>query len=121
MQVLLHADPNTDGGHLMADHLNDVVKKALGRFGGRITRVEAHLSDANSATRSSDNDIHCMLEARLNGLDPIVVKDHAGNAHQAIDGALRKLKRAVGAELEKHDTQGHRTQPGALVGDDTAD
>jgi len=121
MQVLLHSDPNTDGGHLMAEHLNDVVKKALGRFGERVTRVEAHLSDVNSATRSSDNDIHCTLEARLNGLDPIIVKDQAGNAHQAIDGALRKLKRAVGTELEKHDTQGHRTQPGALVGDDTAD
>jgi ribosome-associated translation inhibitor RaiA len=121
MQVLLHSDPNTDGSHGMAEHLNDVVKDALGRFGERITRVEAQLSDANSQSKAGTNDIHCTLEARLVGFDPVVAKDHAGNAHQAIDGALRKLKRAVGTELEKHDTQGHRPQAGAPVRDDAPD
>ncbi len=32
-------------------------------------------------------------------------------AHQAIDGALRKLKRAVASEIDKHDAQGHRGLP----------
>lgn len=108
MQVLLHSDPNTDGSHGMAEHLNDVVKDALGRFGERITRVEAHLSDANSQSKAGTNDIHCTLEARLVGFDPVVAKDHAGNAHQAIDGALRKLQRAIGTEVAKHDPRGHR-------------
>jgi ribosome-associated translation inhibitor RaiA len=107
MQILLHADPNTDGSQPMQEHLQTVVKAALGRFGERITRVEAHLSDANSAARSSADDIHCTLEARLVGLDPLVVKEHAANAHQAIEGAVRKLKRALGTAIEKHDLHGH--------------
>ena len=110
MQILLHSDSNTDGGHLMADHLQKVVQDAMAHFAERVTRVEAHLSDVNSQAKSSNDDIHCTLEARLVGLDAIVVKDHASNAHQAIEGAVRKLKRAVETELAKHDPRGHRIQ-----------
>ena len=110
MQILLHSDPNTDGSHLMADHLATVVKAAMGRFGERVTRVEAHLSDANGQGRSSGGEIHCTLDAKLLGLDAIVVKDQASNAHQAIEGALRKLKRAVGTEIAKHDPRSQRSR-----------
>jgi len=109
MQVLLHSDPNTDGSHLMAEHLTAVVNEAMARFGERITRVEAHLSDVNSEARSGADDIHCTLEARLVGMEAIVVKNFAGNAHQAIEGAVRKLKRAVATQIEKHDPRSHRT------------
>ena len=125
MQVLLHTDPNTDGSHLMAEHLESVVKTAMNRFGGRVTRVEAHLSDANSAAKASPDDIHCTLEARLTGLDAVVVKDHAANAHQAIEGAVRKLKRAVDSAFEKHEPQHQRqttdTLDAAIDGDPVED
>jgi fatty acid/phospholipid biosynthesis enzyme len=111
MQILLHSDPNTDGSVAMAEHLAAVVNDALRRFGERVTRVEAYLSDANSDAKSGADDIHCTMEARLVGLEPIVVKDHAGNAHQAIEGAVRKLKRAVGSEIDKHDPRGHHVSP----------
>jgi hypothetical protein len=111
MQTLLHTDPHTDGSRQMAEHLDTVVQKALGRFGERVMRVEAHLSDANGPGRSGDDGIHCMLDARLVGLDAVVVKAHAGNAHQALEGAVRKLKRAVGAAIAKHDPRGQRVQP----------
>lgn len=117
MQVLLHADPNTDGRHKMQEHLEIVLKGALGRFGERITRVEAHLADAHSALKPSPDDIHCTLEAHVVAMGPIVVKDHAGNAHQAIDGAARKLKRAVGDALGKHDPRHQRPPSDALVAD----
>ena len=121
MQVLLHTDPNTHGGHLMAEHLASVVKEAMSRFGERVTRVEAHLSDANGQAKTGNSDIHCTLEARLVGLEPIVVKDHADNAHQAIDGAVRKLKRAISAEIAKHDDRNQRSRsevPAAAAADD---
>ncbi len=110
MQILLHADTHTDGSRLMAEHLTTVVGDAMGRFGERVTRVEAHLSDVNGPAKPGGNDIHCTLEARLVGLDNIVAKGHAGNAHQAIEGALRKLKRAVGAEIAKHDPRSQRAR-----------
>ena len=108
MQILLHADPHTDSSQLMADHLKQVVQTAMTRFGERITRVEAHLSHIHSQAKSSDDGIHCTLEARLTGQDAIVVKHHAGNAHQAIEGAVRKLKRAVGSDIAKHDPRSQR-------------
>ena len=118
MQILLHSDSNTDGGHLMADHLQTVVQDAMARFADHVTRVQAYLSDVNGQTKSGANDIHCTLEAKLVGFDAIVVKDHASNAHQAIEGAVRKLKRAVGTALEKHDPSSHRARAGTTPGDD---
>ena len=105
MQVLLNTDPHVDGRHQMAEHLETVVKDALGRFGGQITRVEAHLTDARSHVKTRPDEIHCTLEARLVGHDAVVVKDQAGSAHQALHSAVGKLKRAVVTALEKHDTR----------------
>ena len=118
MHILLHSDPNTDGSHLMADHLQKVVQHAMARYDERVTRVEAHLSDSLSQAKSGNGDIHCTLEARLVGLHAIVVKDHASNAHQAIEGAVRKLKRAVGTALAKHDLRSHRERSKFPVNDD---
>lgn len=103
MQVLLNTDHHVDGRQEMADHLTSVVKEALHRFGDHITRVEAHLSDANSHAKTTPDEIHCTLEARVAGQEPVVVKDHAATAHQAINGAVGKLKRAVATTFEKHD------------------
>ena len=117
MQVLLNTDPNTDGRHEMAEHLEHTIKDALHRFRDHITRVEAHLSDANSQAKATPDDIHCTLEARLTGLDPVVVKDHAGNAHQAINGAVGKLKRAITTVMEKHDSTRKAVPMGQLAAD----
>ncbi|MEO8310523.1 MAG: HPF/RaiA family ribosome-associated protein [Caldimonas sp.] len=103
MQVLLNTDPHIDGRQAMSEHLESVVKDALGHYGERITRVEAHLTDANGASKVGPDDIHCTLEARPVGLEPVVVKDRAGTAHQAIQGALRKLERSLASAFEKHD------------------
>jgi len=115
MQVLLHTDPNTDGSHPMAEHLQAVVIAALGRFGERVTRVEAHLSDQNSQAKTGAGTIQCTLDARLMGLDAVVVTTHADTAHQAIESAVRTLKRAVGAAIAKHDPRQRRagaSEPG---------
>jgi hypothetical protein len=45
MQVLLNTDPHIGGRHRMTGHLETVVKDALGHFGERVTRVQAHLAD----------------------------------------------------------------------------
>jgi ribosome-associated translation inhibitor RaiA len=108
MQILLHSDPHTDGGQPMTDHFTVVAKAALERYGERISRVEAHLSDVHAQARSASDNIHCTLEAHLVGHQPVVVKDQAASAHQAIEGALRKLQRAVGTEIAKHEGRGHR-------------
>jgi ribosome-associated translation inhibitor RaiA len=103
MQILLQADKIIEGGQPMAEHLQTVVKGALGRFGERVTRVEAHLCDVDGRAKLGVDSIRCMLEARLIDLDAVVVTEHGPNPHLAIDGAVRKLKRAVGAAIGKRD------------------
>lgn len=117
MQVLLNTDPHTDGRHEMAEHLETVVKDALGRFGEHVTRVEAHLADAASHEKAGPDDIRCTLEARLAGRESVVVKDHAATAHQAIQGAVGKLRRAVATALDKHDPRRAGAVPELPAGD----
>ncbi len=121
MQILLHSDLNTDGSQLMAEHMKKVVHGAMDRFGERITRVEAHLSDVDGSAKSGAGEIQCTLEARLVGLEAVVVKSQAGNAHEAIDAALRKLKRAAGAEIGKHDPRRQRAAPKTLGAESAVD
>ena len=111
MQVILNTDPHVDGRHHMAEHLTTVVADALGRFGEHITRVEAHIADENSHVKSNPDEIQCTLEARLAGREPVVVKDRAGSVHQAINGAVGKLKRAVATVLEKRDPRRNAALP----------
>ena len=111
MQILLNTDPHTDGRQSMAEYLQAVVTESLGHYGERITRVEAHLSDANSPAKGNTDEIHCTLEARLAGLDPVVVTERAATAHQAIHGAVGKLERAVSSVFGKHDPRHKTRQP----------
>jgi ribosome-associated translation inhibitor RaiA len=108
MQVLLHAEPSAGSTHPMADHLQGVVRTALGRFGARITQVEAQLRDLNRRPQSGYEIIRCTLEARLGGETGVIVSEQAYDAQRAIDGAVRKLKRAVGTELARHDPRDPR-------------
>ena len=104
MQVLLNTDTHVDGRKAMATHLDAVVREALDRFGDHVTRVEAHIVDLNAQASSHSDQIQCTLEARLAGMEPVVVKDHAATAHQSIDGALGKLKRALATRVERQES-----------------
>ena len=115
MQVLLNSDPNTDGREEMVAHVETVVKQSLKRFAEHITRVEAYLSDANNQDKASPDDIHCTLEARLAGMPDVVVKDHAATAHQAIQGAVGKLKRAVSSAIGKQHSRRHESSTDPLL------
>ncbi len=102
MQILLHTDSNTHNSQAMVEHVKAVVSDAIKRFGERVTRVEAHLSNVHSQVKSNtEQDIHCTFEAHLVGLDAVVVKASAGNAHQAIELATKKLERAIDRHIAK--------------------
>ncbi|MBE0545141.1 MAG: HPF/RaiA family ribosome-associated protein [Verrucomicrobia bacterium] len=69
---------------------------AAGKDGA--TRVEVHLSDENGE-KTGGRDKRCMMEARLEGHQPIAVTDEAETIAQAIDGAADKLKSALDSTL----------------------
>ena len=94
MQIQINTDRNIGGHQGLAAHVSGRVETALSRFSDHITRVEVHLSDENSH-RSSQGNKRCMMEARLEGRQPIAVTHHAATLDQAIGGASDKLARLI--------------------------
>lgn len=100
MQINVNTDTSIERHAGLDDHVQTVVQANISRFSEHVTRVEVHLSDNNSH-KSLDGDNRCLMEARVNGLQPVAVSDHAASLHQAINGAADKLKRALDSALGK--------------------
>ena len=107
MQVQINTDHNVEGHEALAAHVSGVVKSALGSVSDHITRVEVHLTD-ESAHKSTQNDKRCVMEARLQGRQPIAVTHHAATLHQAVDGAADKLTRLVESTVGRMRDQRNR-------------
>jgi ribosome-associated translation inhibitor RaiA len=111
MQIQVNTDHTIEGHEALADKIRGVVENALGRMSDHITRVEVHLTDERGS-KSGKNDKRCMMEARLEGRQPIAVTDEATTLVLAVDGAADKLARLIEHTLGKlHDQRNHRTDP----------
>lgn len=55
MQIRINTDSNIKNSEGLAQQVRTTVVSALERFGDRITRVEAHLSDENSDKFGTDD------------------------------------------------------------------
>lgn len=95
MLVRLNTDSNIDGTEALAQEVETAILDGLAGFSDDITRVEVHLSDANSAAKSGPADMRCLLEARPAGHQPVAVSHNADTMTQAVDGAVEKLHRAL--------------------------
>jgi ribosome-associated translation inhibitor RaiA len=111
MQIQINTDHNIENHEALTAQIRFIVESALSRISDHITRVEVHLSDEVSH-KSSQNDKRCMMEARLEGRQPIAVTHHAATLDQAVDGAADKLARLIENTLgRKHDQESRRTDP----------
>ena len=99
MQIQVNTDSNIEADAELVQQLKAVVSNSLDRFSEQVTRVEVHLSDKNSDKKGGNEDIRCLLEARLAGLQPISVSDSAANLEHAVDKALDKLTRSLDSTL----------------------
>ena len=93
---------NTDNKVTVSEELRapliNLISGELSRFSHQITRVEVHLSDENG-DKQGLNDKRCMIEARLAGMKPIAVTNHANTHEQAVEGAVDKLKTSLDTTL----------------------
>ena len=94
MQVQVHTDANIEGREGLIAHVTGVVEHRLARFRTRITRVEVHIGD-EGGHKTGPTEKRCMMEARIDGHQPVAVTQHEGSVHQAVDGAAEKLLRAL--------------------------
>ena len=113
MQIQVNTDHTIEGHEALADQIRGVVENTQSRMSDRITRVEVHLTD-ESGPKSRANNKRCMIEARLEGRQPIAVTDEAATVDLAVNGAADKLARLIEHTLGKlHDERTHRTDPPA--------
>ena len=95
MQIQINTDHNIEGHQALTANFIGVVKSALSRFSDHITHVEVHLSDENSNKKSGNDDMRCMMAARIKGRQPVAVTHKAATLNQAVDGAAAKLTRLI--------------------------
>ena len=100
MNIQFNTSNNINGSENMNKRLSDIIAEKLSRFSDYITRIEAHLSDSNGQ-KEGLNDKQCVLEARLEGLQPIAVTSNAGTYDDAVTGAISKLKSSLDTTLGK--------------------
>lgn len=101
MQIQINTDSNIESDAERIQQMKSVVGDSLDRFSQQLTRVEVHISDQNSDKKFAADDIRCLLEARLTGLQPISVSDSAETIEQAVSGALEKLTRSLSRTIER--------------------
>jgi len=112
MQIQMNTDSNIEGHEALATQVSSVVESAVKRFSDHITRVEVYLSDENSDKKGGNDDMRCVMEARLEGRQPIAVTDHAATVDQAVNGAADKLTRLIESTLGRlRDQRRGRTDP----------
>ena len=100
MKVQINTDNNIEGREKMARRAEAAVESTLCHLAVHITRVEVHLSDEN-ANKGGSHDKRCMMEARLEGHQPIAVTHEAETIDQAIEGAAGKLKSSLEHTLDR--------------------
>lgn len=100
MTIQFNTDKTIDGSEKLTTPYIAMIEQELERFSEYITRIEMHLSDKNGKKGGLD-DIRCMIEARLEGRQPIAVTADADSKDQAISAAIDKLKNSLDTILGK--------------------
>lgn len=94
MKIQINTGPHTDGRAQVARLVAAIVENTLDHLAEHVSRVEVHLSDQNG-DKSGSADQRCMMEARLEGRQPIAVTEDAATMAESINGAAGKLQHAL--------------------------
>lgn len=90
MIIQLNTDKNLDLHEAFSKKLEALLTEELSRFSEHITRLEVHLSDVNGSKKGI-NDKRCLLEARLEGRQPIAVTALDNTYDLAVSSAIDKI------------------------------
>lgn len=98
MLIQVNTDNHIKGREALVAQVESTVESNLRHFQNHITRVEVHLTDENSQ-KGGAKDKRCMMEARIEGRQPLAVSHEAESLTQAVDGAAKKLKASLATAL----------------------
>ncbi|WP_111707637.1 HPF/RaiA family ribosome-associated protein [Lutibacter citreus] len=100
MTIQINTDKTLTGEKRSSDFFISQITEALQRFESHITRIEVHFKDENGK-KDGFNSISCLLEARLEGKQPIAITNQANTMDMAVTGAIDKIKTAIESILGK--------------------
>jgi len=100
MKIQFNTDKTINGNESHQAYFSSQIADELKRYDSHITRIEVHLSDENGK-KDGINDIRCLLEARLEGKQPIAVSCQADTIELATSGAIDKLKSSLEKILKR--------------------
>jgi ribosome-associated translation inhibitor RaiA len=98
MKIQINTDANIHGNEALAEQVSATVENALRHVKSHITRVEVYLGDEN-AGKSGQHDQRCMVEARLEGRQPVAATAVEPTLAQAVQAASDKLARLLETQL----------------------
>jgi ribosome-associated translation inhibitor RaiA len=90
MIIQFNTDKNVHGSEEFTAPYVTQIEEELSRYSDQITRIEVHLSDEDG-NKSGLHAMRCMIEARVEGKQPIAVTNKDDTYDQAVGGALDKL------------------------------
>lgn len=88
----------------------EYLSEHLARFEQDITSILVSMTDENHAAKGGGLDKRCMMEARVNGREPVAVTHYAPEQNLAFRGAADKLGKALEHEFGKLDRREHRVR-----------
>jgi ribosome-associated translation inhibitor RaiA len=109
MKIQVNTDNNILGDESLTAQVEEAVTRALRHVGSQVTRVEVHIGDQNSG-KGGETDKRCMMEARLEGLQPVAVSHDGPTVAAAMGGAADKLTAAITRVVGKLDAS-RRSRP----------
>jgi len=83
-------DKMVNGDKKTQDYFTARIDKGLTFYKSNITRIEVHVSDQNGI-KEGKSTILCLLEAQLEGRQPITVSCQDGSIELAISGAIERV------------------------------
>lgn len=101
MIIQFNTDNNIEGSENFNATFTNLITDELSKHSSHITRIGAHLTDEDGSKKDGKNAIRCMLEARLEGRQPIAVTSHADTPYQAVEEAIEKLNASLDTIIGK--------------------
>ncbi len=94
MIIQVNTGPKIHGSEGLIAEVTAIVQDSLARFSAQVTRVEVHLTE-ETGRLGGEHDKRCVMEARLEGHQPLAVTQHSPSSEDAIRGAAEKLERLI--------------------------
>lgn len=100
MLVQVHTDKHIEGGERLNHYVTETITGSFDRFADKLSRVDVHLSDENAGKSGSD-DKRCLIEAKVDGHNPIAVTSFDATVEKALHTAIDKTASALDTMFDK--------------------